>query len=86
MIEILEAQKKRVAATAEKYRNPQLTLDLDDPAEKRQLQSNQRHWEKRLVAIDNELTSEPERIRSAYEIKASRIEPVGLVYLWPVTG
>ena len=26
------------------------------------------------------------RIRALYEVKAQRIEPVGLVYLWPVTG
>ena len=41
---------------------------------------------KRLTAIDGELATEPERIRNLYQVKASRIEPVGLVYLWPVTG
>ncbi len=30
--------------------------------------------------------TEPERIRALYEVKAQRIEPVGLVYLWPVSG
>ncbi|MGO9462717.1 MAG: DISARM system SNF2-like helicase DrmD [Isosphaeraceae bacterium] len=82
---ILEEQKKRVAETAGKYRDPQLLLDFNDD-EQRQLESNKRHWEKRLHAIDGELASEPERIRALYEIKAQRIEPVGLVYLWPVTG
>jgi Helicase conserved C-terminal domain len=85
MTEILQDQKKRIAATAERYRSPQLTLDLD-LAETRQLQSNRRHWEKRLASIDTELTTEPERIRGVYEVKALRIEPVGLVYLWPVSG
>ena len=28
----------------------------------------------------------PDRIRELYDVKATRIEPVGLVYLWPVTG
>ena len=37
-------------------------------------------------SIDSELTSEPERIRDGYQVKAKRIEPVGFVYLWPVTG
>ena len=36
----------------------------------------------RAVGID----IEPERIREIYQVKAKRIEPVGLVYLWPVTG
>jgi hypothetical protein len=85
MTEILQDQKKRIAATAERYRSPQLTLDLD-LAETRQLQSNRRHWEKRLASIDTELITEPERIRGVYEVKALRIEPVGLVYLWPVSG
>jgi hypothetical protein len=52
----------------------------------RQLESNKRHWEKRLAAIDRELKTEPERIKAVYEVKAQRIEPVGLIYLWPVTG
>jgi hypothetical protein len=82
---ILEEQKKRVAETAAKYRDPQLWFDFDTD-EQRQLESNKRHWEKRLQAIDQELGSEPERIRAMYEIKAQRIEPVGLVYLWPETG
>jgi SNF2 family DNA or RNA helicase len=82
---ILEEQKKRVGETAGRYRDPQLFLDFNDD-EQRQLESNKRHWEKRLHAIDQELASEPERIRALYEVKAQRIEPVGLVYLWPVTG
>jgi hypothetical protein len=36
--------------------------------------------------IEEELKSEPDRIRGIYEVKAKRIEPVGFVYLWPVTG
>jgi hypothetical protein len=82
---ILEDQKKRVAETAAKFRDPQLLFDFNDD-EQRQLDSNKRHWEKRLHSIDRELASEPERIRALYEVKAQRIEPVGLVYLWPVTG
>ncbi len=37
-------------------------------------------------ASSEELQTEPDRIRELYEVKARRIEPVGLVYLWPVTG
>ena len=82
---ILEEQKKRVAETAGKFKDPQLLLDFNDD-EQRQLESNKRHWDKRLYAIDQELASEPARIRSIYEVKAQHIEPIGLVYLWPVSG
>ena len=88
MAEILELQKKRVSETAEKFRTNQMEFDFGDfnSDEMRQLESNKRHWEKRLAAIDRELKTEPERIKAVYEVKAQRIEPVGLIYLWPVTG
>ena len=54
--------------------------------ELRQLESNRRYWDKRLRRLDDELKTEPDRIRELYQVKATRIEPVGLVYLWPVTG
>ena len=64
----------------------QLRLDFNDD-EQCQLESNKRHWEERVHAIDQEVAHpEPARIRSIYEVKAQRIEPIGLVYLWPVTG
>ena len=50
------------------------------------MEANRRHWAKRLDAIDRELEMEPGRIRDLYEIQAQRIEPIGLAYLWPITG
>ena len=85
MVAILEDQKKRVAEQARKTEDPQLSIAFD-ANEKRQLEANRRHWENRLTAIDGELKTEPARIREQYQIKASRIEPVGLVYLWPISG
>jgi hypothetical protein len=85
MVSILEEQKKRIYETFKKFEDPQLSLGFDIE-EVRQLDSNRRHWEKRLLAIDRELSTEPERIRDLYSIRARRIEPIGLVYLWPVTG
>jgi hypothetical protein len=88
MSEILALQKKRVQETAAKYGSGQMEFEFGDYTadEIRQLESNKRHWEKRLAAIDRELKTEPERIKAVYDVKAQRIEPVGLVYLWPVTG
>ena len=63
----------------------QLTLDFA-VAEKRQLDADRRHWENRLAQLETEIESEPARIEEGYRVKASRVEPVGLVYLWPVTG
>jgi hypothetical protein len=81
---ILEDQRKRIAAAVEQYRETQ--PGLFDQEEMRQLESDQRHWGRRLADIEQELRTEPDRIRSVYVVKAKRNEPVGLVYLWPVTG
>ena len=63
----------------------QLTLDFGDE-ERRQLESNMRSWRTRLEQFDRDLEREPQRIREFYEVRAKRIEPVGLVYLWPETN
>ena len=62
-----------------------MTLDYDED-EKRQLESNIRWWRTRLEQFDRDLETEPQRIREFYEVKARRVEPVGLVYLWPETN
>jgi SNF2 family DNA or RNA helicase len=85
MRDILEQQQKHIESTIDRHdRSPQLTLNFPDE-EKRQLESNRRYWNQRLIALRSELTSEPERIRALYEVRAKRIEPVGLVYLWPIS-
>jgi septum formation topological specificity factor MinE len=89
MREILETQKKHIAATVAKHSKDdpnQLRFQFANQEELRQLEANKRYWTKRLAMIDEELETEPARIREIYQVKAKRIEPVGLVYLWPVTG
>ena len=87
MKQLLEDQRNRIQrqqqATEKDYQ--QLVLDFA-ARDKRQLDADRRHWERRLEALAQEIVTEPERIRQVYEVKASRVEPVGLVYLWPVTG
>ena len=41
---------------------------------------------RRRDQFDRDLEREPERIREFYEVRAQRVEPVGLVYLWPETN
>jgi hypothetical protein len=83
---ILEEQQKRLTETARKYQaDSQLMLGFNED-EQRQMEANRRHWDKRLNALAGELEREPARIREVYAVRATRLEPVGLVYLWPVTG
>jgi SNF2 family DNA or RNA helicase len=82
---ILDEQRKRVLKQIEKYdkKQVQLELDLKDEAEKKQLEANHRGWQKWLENVDGDLAREPKRIEEFYRASSSRIEPVGLVYLWP---
>jgi superfamily II DNA or RNA helicase len=84
LAETLQRQHDRVRQ--ELIRNEgefqQLTLDFDED-DKRQLESNMRSWRVRLEQFERELKQEPQRIQEFYEVRAQRIEPVGLVYLWP---
>lgn len=51
--------------------------------EQRQVEADRRHWQKKLDRLTQEIDLEPEKIRKGYDVIASRLEPVGLIYLWP---
>ena len=93
MLEILRRQRDHIKKTQKAADNrdwDQLRIrfdgdELDDESERRQLTANKRYWAERLESLKDELKNEPDRIRKVYSVKAKRIEPVGLVYLWPVT-
>ncbi len=82
---VLLAQQARIEAERAKHADPQLDLGFAED-EKRQLAADRRHQERRLAELERELTSEPDRIRRSFEVRATRLEPVGLAYLWPVSG
>lgn len=84
MKKILEEQETRILKCKEESKAVQLSLPFIE--EQRQLDADRRHWEKRLQAIATELISEPARIEAAYKVKAVRVEPVGVIYLWPISG
>jgi hypothetical protein len=82
--ETLERQRDRVreelAKTEPKLR--QLTLEFGDD-ERRQLEADMKSWRVRLEQFERDLAREPRRVRDFHEVRARRVEPVGLVYLWP---
>ena len=85
--ETLERQRERVREELAKHEGglEQLTLGFNEEA-KRQLESDMRSWRSRLEQFERDLEQEPKRIREFYEVRAKRVEPVGLVYLWPETN
>ncbi len=87
--ETLESQRKRVvdklASYEKKEQRQQLALGFAQE-EIRQLEADARSWTIRLEQFDRDLANEPGRIKEFYEVRARRVEPVGLVYLWPETN
>ena len=85
----LETQRERVTAELKRHETDQeykqLTFEFAQD-EIRELNANIAHWRARLERFDRDLEEEPERIREFYTVRAQRIEPVGLVYLWPETN
>lgn len=82
LLKILQDQKKRVQSELGRTDFDQMLLDFNED-EKRQLSSNRRYWERWLEQADKDIREEPERIRSFYQVSSSRLQPAGIVYLWP---
>jgi len=86
MRKILIAQ--RAAIHAEIARRAQMTFDdfqNFDKREEEQLRKERQHMDERLSRIDAETEREPRQIEALYRVALRRLEPVGLVVLWPET-
>ena len=83
LAELLERQRLGIAQASAAF-------DPDQPGvgdeERRERAADRRHWQSRLARLEQEIRTEPGRIRASYDVHAHRLEPVGLVYLWPRRG
>jgi superfamily II DNA or RNA helicase len=84
--ELLERQRSRIAKASAEFDPNQLLLPGIGDEERRERESDRRHWQGRLLRLEQEILDEPERIRASYDVRAHRLDPVGLVYLWPSSG
>ena len=85
---VLERQKRLVEIELGRSEPTQLAFDYRDhnDIEKKQLESNRRYWQRWLANVEGDLQREPERVQGFYKVTSFRVEPVGLAYLWPVSG
>jgi hypothetical protein len=82
---ILAAQRTAIVAEIERrLGNDQLLLQFDKK-ELEQFKKEKAHLDGRLVSIENEIATEPAQINALYNVALRRLEPVGLVFLWPET-
>jgi hypothetical protein len=82
---ILEEQRARVLKELGRTDDQQLLLGFSVD-ERRQFESNRRYWQRWIANVEGDLQQEPARILDFYKTVSSRVEPIGLAYLWPVTG
>ena len=61
----------------------QLELDLKAKDELDQWLRDRSHLEQRLSELEKELKEQPESLKATYDVRLSRLTPVGMVYLWP---
>lgn len=81
--ELLERQRKRILETKSEHQQLNLEFTEKDAEQKEQYRRDVQFWEERLKLIEKELETEPDSIKQYFETVRARIEPVGMVYLWP---
>lgn len=87
---LLRRQLKRVERERTTSDPAQATLDLRtdeqrvrDELERRQRELDRRSWDDKIKRLTEDLEIEPDRVRSGYGVIARRLEPIGMIYLWP---
>ena len=88
--DLLSNQLNRIEKEREDYVPPQTAFDFRSDDEQRQAERERRQreadkvaWDSKIDRLREELKTEPQRVRDGYEVKAERLDPIGLVYLWP---
>lgn len=81
---ILNRQRMLIHNTLEGW---QLAFDFAaaEADQREQHEHDRRYMERRLEAIDREIETEPGAIEALFRVAVRRLEPVGLVFLWPET-
>src|SRR5690606_18753460 len=84
---LLDRQKRAIRKAAQSLMQKDLFAGLGDTADareqERQFRLDRDHMERRASAIDADLEREPAAIEALYEVRTTRLTPVGLVVSWP---
>jgi hypothetical protein len=86
LAQVIAGQVARIHRKIAEHDADQLGLDFKDEHERRQLAADRRYWDLRLPELAREADRAPAAIQRGYVVQAVRVEPVGLVYLWPVSA
>jgi len=83
--DILARQRMAIIEAIQQQAHFQMSLAFTEAekAQRDQLEDDKRYMSDRLVAIQREIETEPKQIEALYQVVLHRLEPVGLVVLWP---
>ncbi|HEX2224727.1 MAG TPA: helicase-related protein, partial [Thermoanaerobaculia bacterium] len=82
---ILETQKLAIRKALGDQQQLAFQFTEAEKLQRDQFERDRQWMERRLVDIDREIAHEPEQLRGLYRVVLPRLEPVGMVYLWPET-
>jgi hypothetical protein len=86
LVNLLQRQKTaiekqtKIVAQMELFAHADTKTDLE---QQRQLKLDHDHMKERYEAIDVEMETEPKAIEALYEVRMTRLSPVGLMVSWP---
>jgi hypothetical protein len=80
--DLLQRQRGNIDRADARLRQADL-FGLQDKDQKRQVDADLRHLERRRAAALRELDTEPAAIEALYDVRMARLSPVGLIVAWP---
>jgi hypothetical protein len=79
---LLERQRLAIDKAEARLRQDDL-FNIQDKEQKRQIELDLKHLDRRRGQAASELESEPAAIEALYDVRMTRLTPVGLVVAWP---
>jgi len=85
LLKILDTQRAHIEKALKRRAQQELPFGPAEREAKQQWQDETAHLETRLAAAAKERDTEPAAVEALYQVALKRLEPVGLVYVWPQT-
>ena len=79
---LIQRQRSNIEAARIDLRQTTLA-QVNDKTQKRQVELDLEHLDRRVERMDADLEHEPQAIEALYEVQMTRLVPVGLVVAWP---
>lgn len=82
---ILMSQRERIQGEISQTSLLDSLSRLESKDQARQRKLDVEHMKSRYERLNDELRDEPQQLQALYEVALKRVEPVGMIYLWPTT-